>query len=92
MLNRRLFLRGAAVLGCSAAAHPLLTTVTLAQGARTLGDHRLVVVILRGAMDGLDAVQPLAEPDFARYRPNLARQGMPCRWATALPCMASWAR
>lgn len=71
MLNRRLFLRGAAVLGCSAAAHPWLTTVTLAQGARTLGDHRLVVVILRGAMDGLDAVQPLAEPDFARYRPNL---------------------
>ncbi|OHC43349.1 MAG: twin-arginine translocation pathway signal [Rhodobacteraceae bacterium GWE1_64_9] len=75
MLNRRLFLRGAAVLGCSAAAHPWLTTVTLAQGARRLGDHRLVVVILRGAMDGLDAVQPLAEPDFVRYRPNLARQG-----------------
>ncbi len=75
MLNRRLFLRGAALLGCSAAAHPWLTTVTLAQGARTLGDHRLVVVILRGAMDGLDAVQPLMEPDFARYRPNLGKAG-----------------
>jgi uncharacterized protein (DUF1501 family) len=38
-----------------------------------LGDHRLVVIILRGAMDGLDAVQPVGDVDFARYRPNLAR-------------------
>ncbi|MEH7827450.1 DUF1501 domain-containing protein [Gemmobacter denitrificans] len=74
MLNRRLFLKGAAVLGCSAAAHPWLTTVTLAQGAPALGENRLVVVILRGAMDGLDAVQPLGDPLFARYRPSLGVQ------------------
>jgi len=69
-LNRRIFLRGAA---CSMAAHPFVTTVTLAgsDGGRPLGDHRLIVVILRGAMDGLDVVQPLADPDFARLRPNL---------------------
>lgn len=75
-LNRRLFLRGSAatLLGCSAAAHPLLTTVTLAAGAPALGENRLVVVILRGAMDGLDAVQPLGDPLFTRYRPTLGVQ------------------
>ncbi|MGL6210667.1 MAG: DUF1501 domain-containing protein [Paracoccaceae bacterium] len=69
-LNRRLFLHGAA---CSIAAHPLLTTVTLAgsDGGHPLGDHRTIVVILRGAMDGLDVVQPLGDPDFAGLRPNL---------------------
>lgn len=72
-LNRRLFLRGGAatLLGCSVAAHPWLTTVTLASGRAALGDNRLVVVILRGAMDGLDVVQPLGDPLLARYRPTL---------------------
>ncbi len=74
-MDRRLFLRGLGVLGCSAAAHPLMTTVTLAGagGGAPLGDHRLVVIILRGAMDGLDAVQPLGDPLFATYRPTLGR-------------------
>ncbi len=73
-MDRRLFLkRAAGVLGCSVAAHPLMTTVTLAQGEKTLGDHRLVVIILRGAMDGLDAVQPLADPAYLKLRPTLAR-------------------
>lgn len=78
-LTRRLFLRGAAagVLGCSAAAHPWLTTVTLAQGAPGFGDHRLVVVILRGAMDGMDALRPVGDPLFAALRPNLAQSGGP---------------
>ncbi len=40
-------------------------------GAIRLGDQRLVVIILRGAMDGLDAVQPLGDPLFAQYRPTL---------------------
>lgn len=72
-MDRRFFLRGAAVLGCSAAAHPFLSTVTLASanGGMPLGDHRLIVIILRGAMDGLDVVQPLGDPLFASYRPTL---------------------
>ena len=76
-LNRRLFLRGAAasVLGCSAAASPWLTTVTLANGAPTFGDRRLVVVILRGAMDGLDALRPVGDPHFAARRPHLSQAG-----------------
>jgi uncharacterized protein (DUF1501 family) len=75
MMKRRHFLRGLGALGCSAAAHPLLTTVTLAQsatGGAPLGDHRLVVIILRGAMDGLDVVRPLDDPILAQLRPRLS--------------------
>ncbi len=78
-LNRRLFLRGAAatVLGCSVAASPWLTTVTLAGGAPGFGDKRLIVVILRGAMDGLDALRPVGDPMLTRLRPNLVTAGGP---------------
>ncbi len=70
-MDRRHFLRGLAALGCSAAAHPLMTTVTFASGAGPLGDHRLIVMILRGAMDGLDAVQPQGDAGYAALRPTL---------------------
>jgi uncharacterized protein (DUF1501 family) len=74
MIDRRAVLRGLGILGCSAAAHPFMTTVTLAgaDGGAPLGDHRLVVIILRGAMDGLDVVRPLGERAFVGYRPTLA--------------------
>jgi uncharacterized protein (DUF1501 family) len=74
MIDRRGLLRGLGILGCSAAAHPFMTTVTLAgaDGGAPLGDHRLVVIILRGAMDGLDVLRPLGERTFAGYRPTLA--------------------
>lgn len=75
-MHRRFFLRSLGALGCSAAAHPFLTSVTLAEatkaGGAPLGDHRLVVAILRGAMDGLDVVRPVQDPLFAQYRPTLA--------------------
>lgn len=69
MLTRRLFLRSAALLGCSAAAHPLLSSATFA-GAP--GDNRLVVIILRGAMDGLDAFQPYGDRDLRGLRQTLS--------------------
>jgi uncharacterized protein (DUF1501 family) len=74
MIDRRALLRGLGILGCSAAAHPFMTTVTLAgaDGGAPLGDHRLVVIILRGAMDGLDVLRPVGERAFAGYRPTLA--------------------
>lgn len=77
-MNRRFLLRGLGGIACSAAAHPFLSTVTLAQsnGAAPLGDHRLIVVILRGAMDGLDAVQPVGDAGFARLRPTLSGGGI----------------
>ena len=73
-MDRRLFLRGLGLAACSAAAHPLMTTVTLAgsDGGQPFGDHRLIVVILRGAMDGLDLVRPTGDPLYAAYRPTLS--------------------
>ena len=70
-MKRRHFLRALGGVACSAAAHPWLTSVTFAEGA-ALGDNRLVVVILRGAMDGLDVVQPRGDNGFAALRPTLA--------------------
>ena len=33
---------------------------------------KLIVVFLRGAVDGLSVVAPYAEPDYARFRPTIA--------------------
>ena len=68
-MDRRFFLKGAALIGCSAAAMPLITPMTF---AALPGENRLVVIILRGAMDGLDAVQPYGDPDLRRHRQTLS--------------------
>ena len=70
-MDRRIFLKGLGALGCSAAAHPLLTTVSLAEGSPVLGDNRLVVIILRGAMDGLDVLQPRGDAGLLAARPRV---------------------
>ena len=67
-LNRRGFLAGSLGLGCSLAASPFVTPVALANAP---GDNRLVVIILRGALDGLDLLRPVGDPDFAALRPTL---------------------
>lgn len=69
-MDRRKFLTTA--LGCSLAASPLVTPVALAQAP---WDARLVVIILRGGMDGLDAVRPVGDPEFAASRPRLGQEG-----------------
>lgn len=69
MLSRRLFLTRSAALGCSAAASPLMTSVSFAAAP---WEARLVVILLRGGMDGLDAVRPYGAPEFAAARPRLA--------------------
>lgn len=66
--SRRGLLKRSLFLGCSAAASPLLTPITFAAGP---WDQRLVVIILRGAMDGLDVVQPYGAPELASYRSSL---------------------
>lgn len=65
-LSRRGFLAGA----CCAAASPVMTPVTFAAAP---GDNRFVTIVLRGAMDGLDLVQPYGDPAFAALRPKLGR-------------------
>src|SRR5580693_1571597 len=63
--SRRRFLKGAGALAASAA----LPTVLF---AHTGGSARLVVVILRGALDGLAAVPPYAAPHYADLHRELA--------------------
>lgn len=67
-LSRRTFLARSAAIGCCAAASPLLTPVSFAAAP---WDTRLVVIILRGGMDGLGVVQPRGAPEYAALRPDL---------------------
>lgn len=64
-LSRRNFMLGTA---CSMAAHPLMSRASFAS---VPSDNRLVVIILRGAMDGLDVVRPVGAPEFESYRKGL---------------------
>jgi len=68
-LTRRRFLTRSALLGCSAAASPLITPMAFASAP---WDNRLVVIILRGGMDGLAVVRPYGDPDFAGLRGDYA--------------------
>ncbi len=63
--SRRRFLWGAGALVASAAIPGALF-------AHTGGSARLVVVILRGALDGLAAVPPYADPHYADLHAELA--------------------
>jgi uncharacterized protein (DUF1501 family) len=63
--SRRRFLIGSGALAASAAIPNTLF-------AYTGGSSRLVVVILRGALDGLAAVPPYGDPDYASLHRELA--------------------
>src|SRR5271168_3223223 len=63
--SRRRFLLASGALAASAALPNVLF-------AHTGGSSRLVVVILRGALDGLAAVPPYADPDYAALHRELA--------------------
>src|SRR5664279_4087342 len=64
-ITRRRFLFGGGALAASAAFPEVLF-------AYTSGGPRLVVVILRGALDGLAAVPPYADPDYSALHRELA--------------------
>ncbi|MDA7429604.1 DUF1501 domain-containing protein [Primorskyibacter aestuariivivens] len=64
-LSRRSVLLKSLALGCTAAASPFVTPVSFASAP---WDNRLVVILLRGGMDGLDVVRPVGDRDFARLR------------------------
>src|SRR6478735_4177293 len=70
--RRRLFTAAAAVTGSLAA----WTTLTLA-GAAGPGTNRLVLVILRGGLDGLGAAPAIGDPDFAAARGPLGQFAAP---------------
>ena len=62
--SRRVFLAGAGTFVAWAAMPRLATAATR--------DPRLVVIILRGAMDGLAVVPPVGDPDYPALRGDLA--------------------
>ncbi len=68
-MTRRGFLAQSGAIGCSLAASPIMTPVSFAAAP---WDTRLVVIILRGGLDGLDAVQPYGDPSWAGLRTRLA--------------------
>lgn len=65
MQSRRRFLIASAAAGFAAA--PLRLAFAAAEM-----EQRLVVLMLRGAMDGLHAVPPVGDPDYRRLRGSLA--------------------
>jgi uncharacterized protein (DUF1501 family) len=66
LLQRRRFLQ----LGLAAGGGVL--TARYAFAAPAVTDARFVFIILRGALDGLSAVPPYGDPDYARLREQLA--------------------
>jgi uncharacterized protein (DUF1501 family) len=64
-LSRRSFVRSAGALAASAALPRVLF-------AKTGGSARLIVVVLRGALDGLAAVPPHGDRDYADLHRELA--------------------
>lgn len=71
MANRRQFLIGGATLSVGLAASGLATNGWTQAGT----DPRLVLVILRGGLDGLAAVVPYADKHYQRARQGLALAG-----------------
>jgi uncharacterized protein (DUF1501 family) len=69
-LTRRQMLTGAGMAGLAARGSPLVAT-RAAFGAGGPGGV-LVVVFLRGGMDGLSAVVPAADPHLREARPDIA--------------------
>jgi uncharacterized protein (DUF1501 family) len=69
-ISRRALVRAAGALGASALCGAgFFSAPASAAGAR---DPRLVVVILRGAVDGLSAIPPVGDPDYAALHGDLA--------------------
>ena len=73
-IARRAWLRATAAAGLGALAP--WAGLSLA-GAATPGGPRLVLMILRGGMDGLSAVPALGDPAFADARGALGRFASP---------------
>jgi uncharacterized protein (DUF1501 family) len=71
-MDRRTLLARGLGTACCLAASPLVTPVVLAAAP---GENRLVVIVLRGAMDGLAAFPPLGDRELAAMRPRLAAAG-----------------
>ncbi|AOG06957.1 DUF1501 domain-containing protein [Bosea sp. RAC05] len=61
-----------AVLGAAGALFAWSFVPTFAYAAAGARDPRFLLVVLRGALDGLSAVPPLGDPDYAGLREGIA--------------------
>lgn len=70
-LSRREFMQQAGMfsLGMLALGLPGWFTRSL---AATPNSHRMVIIMLRGAVDGLSVVTPYSDPNYYQYRPQIA--------------------
>ena len=59
-------------LGASAAALAMSALPGFALAASSASDTRFLLVLLRGGMDGLHALQPVGDPAFAALRGDFA--------------------
>jgi uncharacterized protein (DUF1501 family) len=73
-LSRRSFLKRAGLAGLVAGIASETAFTQLAFGAGTYTDDVLVVLSLRGGMDGLQVVVPAADPDYLTWRPHVGIQ------------------
>lgn len=69
--NSGFLLKRRGFLASLTAAAALVNLPRVSLGA-TAGDRRLVVLLLRGGMDGVDLVQPYGDPALVQLRPELA--------------------
>ncbi|HNB22560.1 MAG TPA: twin-arginine translocation signal domain-containing protein, partial [Candidatus Melainabacteria bacterium] len=71
-MNRREFLK-AAGLATASLLMPKLSVWAAAPGTAAAGPtNKLVVVFLRGAVDGLSVVVPYSDPTYYKVRNNIA--------------------
>lgn len=70
--NRRTFLAGGLGVGVAALGSQLVTSRVSYAAAGTPDTGTLVVVFLRGGLDGLSMLVPAGDPALARERPNIA--------------------
>lgn len=72
-MERRQFLNAfAASAGLLLPLGPHAWAATLAPGSAAPTAKKLIVVMLRGAVDGMNVVAPVADAEYARLRPNIA--------------------
>jgi len=69
LLSRRLFLGGTASLFTSALLAP-----GTSRANQSGSDPRLLIVVLRGGMDGLSTIVPFGDPNYESYRGDLTIQ------------------
>lgn len=89
-LSRRAWLTRVAVgSGAGLALQWPGSRLALAATSPATDDRRLVVVLLRGALDGLAAVPPVGDPAWAALRPQA--EADQARWGAPLPLDAQFA-